>query len=198
MDGCHAVGVQFDHKGSTYKIKARREVILSAGSTNTPQLLMLSGIGPKEHLQELKIPVIVDLPVGNNFRDHPYSFLPYQLDPAILTAEQKLTNLRSLEEYISNRTGPLSSAMFISTLVYMPGEHSSPFEDNPAYQMLFFEVGVDFLKTQTLMKPDVYKKFAEPYEHTPKYLCAVNSLKVRSKGTIRLKSRNPYDAPLID
>ncbi|CAL1288539.1 unnamed protein product, partial [Larinioides sclopetarius] len=176
MDGCHAVGVQFDHKGSTYKIKARREVILSAGSTNTPQLLMLSGIGPKEHLQELKIPVIVDLPVGNNFRDHPYSFLPYQLDPAILTAEQKLTNLRSLEEYISNRTGPLSSAMFISTHVYMPGEHSSPFEDNPAYQMLFFEVGVDFLKTQTLMKPDVYKKFAEPYEHTPKYLCAVNSL----------------------
>ncbi|GBO46736.1 hypothetical protein AVEN_78821-1 [Araneus ventricosus] len=108
MKGCQAVGVQFDHKGSTHKIKARREVILSAGCTNTPQLLMLSGIGPKEHLQKLKIPVVVDLPVGNNFQEHPASLLPYQLDPAILTVEQKLTNLRYLEEYISNRTGILT------------------------------------------------------------------------------------------
>ncbi|CAL1262979.1 unnamed protein product [Larinioides sclopetarius] len=198
MDGCHAVGVQFDHKGSMFKIKAKREVILSAGSTNTPQLLMLSGIGPKEHLQEMKIPVVVDLPVGNNFQDHPASLLPFQLDPAILTVEQKLTNLRSLEEYISNRTGPLASSMFISTIAYVPGEHSSPFEDDPAIEMHILEAPDSFLKKELNIRPDVYKKFASPYKNIPKYLCIVNSLKPRSRGTIRLKSKNPYDAPLID
>ncbi|GBN40860.1 Glucose dehydrogenase [FAD, quinone], partial [Araneus ventricosus] len=144
------------------------------------------------------IPVVVDLPVGSNFHDPPVSFLPYQLDPSILTVDQKLSNLRSFEEYISNRTGPLSSAMFISTLAYLPGEQSSPFEDDPAFEMFFVEIATEFMKTQTLIRPDVYKKFAEPYDNTPMYLCVVNSLKARSRGTIRLKSKNPYDAPLID
>ncbi|XP_055932739.1 glucose dehydrogenase [FAD, quinone]-like [Argiope bruennichi] len=198
MDGCQAVGVQFDHKGSTFKVRAKWEVILSAGSTNTPQLLMLSGIGPKEHLEKLKIPVVVDLPVGNNFHDHPASFLPFQLDPAILTVEKKLTNLRNLEEYISNRTGPLSSAMFISTYAYLPGESSSPLEDDPAFRLFFAEISTDFWTKQTNIKPDVYKKFAACYDNIPKYFCFVNALKPRSRGTIRLKSKNPYDAPLID
>ncbi|GBM61518.1 Glucose dehydrogenase [FAD, quinone] [Araneus ventricosus] len=87
MDGVQAAGVQFDHKGSTYEIKARREVIMAAGAVNTAQLLMLSGIGPKDHLEKLNIPVVVDLPVGNNLQDHWVVLLNYEIDPRIPTVE---------------------------------------------------------------------------------------------------------------
>ena len=63
-------GVRFEKKGQIYEIGVGKEVILSAGSINSPQILMLSGIGPSDHLKSLGIPVIADLQVGNNLQDH--------------------------------------------------------------------------------------------------------------------------------
>lgn len=68
--GKQAVGVTFDRFHSTHRVFARKEVIISAGVINTPQLLMLSGIGPAAHLQHHGIPVLADLPVGMNLQDH--------------------------------------------------------------------------------------------------------------------------------
>lgn len=65
-----AQGVEFLRNGQRHTVRSTKEVILSAGSVNSPQILMVSGIGPKEHLQELKIPVIQDLRVGENLQDH--------------------------------------------------------------------------------------------------------------------------------
>ena len=66
-----AVGVSFELRGEQRAVKARREIILSGGAINSPQLLMLSGIGPADHLRDCGIPVVVDLPgVGQNLRDH--------------------------------------------------------------------------------------------------------------------------------
>ena len=65
-----ATGVRFEKKGKIYEIQVSKEVILSAGSINSPQILMLSGIGPADHLNSLNIPVIADLKVGNNLQDH--------------------------------------------------------------------------------------------------------------------------------
>lgn len=64
------IGVEFVKKGKNRTVYARKEVILSAGPINSPQLLMLSGVGPRQHLQKLNIPVIQDLPVGQNLLDH--------------------------------------------------------------------------------------------------------------------------------
>ncbi|GFT35678.1 glucose dehydrogenase [Trichonephila clavipes] len=105
LDGCDAKGVEFDFKGSKCVVKAKKEVIMAAGTVNTAKILMLSGIGPKEHLQKLKIPVVVDLPVGNNLQDHPTVLLNYQLDPKIPSYDQKLCDIRNVEQYIRNRTG---------------------------------------------------------------------------------------------
>lgn len=65
-----AYGVEFIRKRQLTRVFTRKEVILSSGAFNSPQLLMLSGVGPKEHLQDLGIPVIKDLRVGKNLQDH--------------------------------------------------------------------------------------------------------------------------------
>lgn len=65
-----ATGVQFQKNGVIYNVGATKEVILSAGSINSPQILMLSGVGHADHLNSLGIPVIADLSVGDNLQDH--------------------------------------------------------------------------------------------------------------------------------
>ncbi|KAJ8926199.1 hypothetical protein NQ314_021455 [Rhamnusium bicolor] len=69
-DTKEATGVIFTNHGRTYRAAASKEVILSAGAISSPQLLMLSGIGPKEHLQELGVPIVENVPVGKVLRDH--------------------------------------------------------------------------------------------------------------------------------
>ena len=70
LDGTRARGLEFEHDGVVTSAEAAREVILSGGSFNTPQLLMLSGIGPADHLRAFGINVVADLNVGNNLQDH--------------------------------------------------------------------------------------------------------------------------------
>lgn len=70
LDGTRARGVEYRQHGQTLRVTAEREVIVSGGTFNTPQILMLSGIGPADHLEEMGVPVVVDLPVGKNLQDH--------------------------------------------------------------------------------------------------------------------------------
>lgn len=71
LDGTRAVGVRVTLKdGRTVDVRASKEVILSAGSVGTPRILLLSGIGPEQHLREFGIPSVADLPVGRNLQDH--------------------------------------------------------------------------------------------------------------------------------
>jgi len=70
MQGTRAIGIEYVRKGKTFRAEAAREVILSGGVFNTPQLLMLSGIGPSAHLKEMGIAPLADLPVGKNLQDH--------------------------------------------------------------------------------------------------------------------------------
>ncbi|GFT25768.1 glucose dehydrogenase [Nephila pilipes] len=193
MDGCNAKGVEFDFKGAKCTVRAKREVIMAAGAVNTAKILMLSGIGPKEHLQKHKIRVIADLPVGNNFQDHGAVLLHYQLDPKILPYYQKLKDIRSIEQYIRNRTGPLSSSLSISVAAFLGTDSLLPEVDLPNHLIFFWEI----FKPLN-MKPEIEKKFYGPFRNKPVLTCAVAPLLVKSCGTIRLKSRNPKDAPLID
>lgn len=73
-----AIGVEFNKDGRTFQVFARQEVILSAGAINTPQLLMLSGIGPRDQLQQFNIPMVQESPgVGNNLQEHAFTLLMY-------------------------------------------------------------------------------------------------------------------------
>jgi 4-pyridoxate dehydrogenase len=77
LDGTRARGIEYKQGGSTLRVNAAREVILAAGAFNTPQLLMLSGIGPAEHLRGFGINVVADLPVGKNLQDHLGAYMTY-------------------------------------------------------------------------------------------------------------------------
>ncbi|MFM9972020.1 MAG: GMC family oxidoreductase [Burkholderiales bacterium] len=80
MEGTRAVGVEYIHNGRRIEARAHGEVIVSAGAINSPQLLMLSGIGPAAHLQKFGITTLVDLPsVGQNHQDHPAVRIAYDL-----------------------------------------------------------------------------------------------------------------------
>ena len=70
MQGVRATGVEFVRRGEILRVTAEREIILAGGGFNSPQLLMLSGIGPAEHLRAMDIEPVLDLPVGKNLQDH--------------------------------------------------------------------------------------------------------------------------------
>ncbi len=72
LDGARATGVRYRWQGTGQTAHAGAEVLLAGGAVNSPQLLMLSGIGPAAHLRELGIGVVADLPVGENLQDHPF------------------------------------------------------------------------------------------------------------------------------
>ncbi len=77
LQGTKARGVEYVQRGGVVRALAEQEVILSAGAFNTPQILMLSGIGPADHLREMGIATIADLPVGQNLQDHPAALIMY-------------------------------------------------------------------------------------------------------------------------
>jgi len=77
LQGTRATGVEYVKDGARVRAEAAREVILAAGTFNSPQLLMLSGIGPAEHLRAFGISVIADLPVGKNLQDHLGAYMTY-------------------------------------------------------------------------------------------------------------------------
>ncbi|HWD75124.1 MAG TPA: GMC family oxidoreductase N-terminal domain-containing protein [Solirubrobacteraceae bacterium] len=106
LDGVRATGVEVDLNGELQPIKAEREVILSAGTYQSPQILLLSGIGPAEHLQMVGIPPVHELPVGEGLQDHPNTWITYTTDqPSLLSAESE----ENLGLLTTEGRGPLTS-----------------------------------------------------------------------------------------
>jgi len=179
-----ATGVYVDIDGITRHAMARREVILAGGTVNTPQLLMLSGIGPAEHLAEHGIPVVVDSSdVGANLQDHLVAGLaPAAKGGTLFGAEA----IGELARYLTGRRGMLTSNV---------GE---------AYGYVRTEVADRIGMADAL--PDIEIVFApgpfvgEGLVPLPAegLTVAAMLLRPRSRGTIRLRSADPGDKPAID
>lgn len=113
FNGTQAVGVNINTQGVGYTLSATKEVILAAGTFHSPQLLQISGIGAREHLEALSIPVVADIPgVGQNLQDPILVSVSY---PISTPSAQSLINDPALnpgfiEEYVRSGTGPYSSA----------------------------------------------------------------------------------------
>jgi len=111
LDGARAVGVRMrGRRGGEEVVRAEREVLLCAGSIGSPQLLLLSGIGPADHLREVGVNLVHDLPgLGFNLQDHPFVTLIWEVsDQHTLYGAEKP---KPLAEWFLRRTGPLSSTV---------------------------------------------------------------------------------------
>ncbi len=132
FDGPRAVGVEVESGGEAFQLEGD-EIILSAGAIGSPQLLMLSGVGPEDHLHGLEIPVLRALPgVGENLRDHPALFLLFRSygPPADLSSPSIQVALRYTVAGSSTRND-MSLSPILMTSEHRP--HSVDFDDSQAH-----------------------------------------------------------------
>lgn len=121
-----AYGVEFTYNKVKYHINATKEIILSAGTIASPQLLMLSGIGPKRHLEKFNISIIQDLNVGYNLQDHiGVSGLVFTINRPITIVETNVQNPRDLLNYLINGLGPFTSPGGAEGLAFLKLENST-------------------------------------------------------------------------
>lgn len=179
LSGTRATGVTFRQAGSTHTVKARREVLLCGGAVNSPQLLMLSGIGPAAHLREVGVESRVDLAgVGANLQDHPVVPLLWRTHGT--TDLAGLNNLPNFARWKLRGSGPLASNIG--------------------------EAGAFFASREGLPAPDVQIHMAPTgfydnglHEPTQRMVTAAPTLvSVASRGTLRLRSTDPSWHPAID
>jgi choline dehydrogenase len=175
VEGGRAVGVQIDHQGTPRTIAAVREVILCCGAYQSPQLLMLSGIGPADHLKHVGIEPLVHSPaVGDNLQDHPGCYLSYISAtpvPDVLDNPDDEALLRARGE------GPLTwteAGGFLTTDQDAPG---------PDVQ---FHVALGMFRDEGLSAPFDSALTFGPYVTQPK-----------SRGRLTLRSSVPYAKPRI-
>lgn len=185
LDGRRVLGVEYRQHGAVRQVHARREVLLSAGALQSPQLLLLSGIGPGAHLQRLGIATAHDLPgVGLNLHDHPDVVqvvdAPSLKDLFGLSPGGAWRMLRGAREWASRRSGPLTTN-FAEAGGFIK---SRPTEALPDLQ-LHFVVG-------KLMDHGRRTVLGHGYS------CHVCLLRPKSRGSLQLASADPLAAPLID
>jgi choline dehydrogenase len=175
LDGHRAMGVSIYRHGQTETLYSEREIILAAGAYGSPQILMLSGIGPADELNSFGIPVVVGLPIGTNLQDHPLLPMSY------LTDERSLFGAGSPEDVAlyQKGLGPLTSniaegGVFLSTR----GDKKVPdcqFEMAPA---MYFDEGL-----------------SAPFDHA--FCMTTTLLKPTSRGKVALRSARPDAKPRV-
>lgn len=185
LEGRRAVGAEYRQGDLTAQVRARSEVILSGGAYGSPQLLMLSGIGPAHHLQQHGIPVVHDLPgVGQNLHDHVTAVLIYRTQRKESTFGLSWSGLtrivRSIFEWRNKRSGVITSNVAESQAFLFADKSESA----PDIQLALCTGIVD--------------------DHTRKnhlghgYTLHVTLMRPKSRGSVSLKSAKASDAPLID
>ena len=198
-----AYGVELMHANKLHEVRARKEVILSAGAVNSPQLLMLSGIGPAEHLAEFKIPLVANLPVGNNLQDHIYSSLYVKTSPldGARRADDSLT-IDSVKQFMKDKAGPILSLGGVEAFGFIKTNMTDQEDDWPDFQIhllpQFAAVGTILLKDVIGLNDSYATNFLKPYENSDSLMMFPVMLRPKSRGTIRLRSSDPLDSPLID
>lgn len=208
-----ATAVEYvDNNGTRYTSKATKEVILSGGTYNSPTMLMRSGIGPKAHLQEHNIPVLLDIPgVGQNMQDHQLIFTYYEVNEADLTDDARINHdpnsyENGLAEWKKSKTGWLSTFPFGSFAFKRLSERLDA--ESPEWKALPREPGrdpmgltknqpnVEVFHTTCYGGPPEYSDF--PQEGQWAFSAACFLCGQQSRGEVKLKDTDPFTPPFAD
>jgi choline dehydrogenase len=181
FEGRRAVGVEYRQGGQTHQAKAGREVILSGGAINSPQLLMLSGIGPAAELQALGLPVLQDAPqVGRNLQEHLACGLTLQVKLRTLNDENGWgRRLLHGANWLLFGRGPAAA----STAHALAFIKTRPEEPEPDVQVHFTPVGFNLAAEST----------SDMFLDLPSILMGANVSRPRSRSHLTLASANPLD-----
>ncbi|KAL3271314.1 hypothetical protein HHI36_021803 [Cryptolaemus montrouzieri] len=195
-----ANGVKVDIGGSTLNLYAEKEVIVSAGPVNSPKLLMLSGIGPKEYLGSLGIETVHDINVGQNLQDHfMYPVLAVKVnDSAIKYFAQN--PIEELYKYFANREGLLAYTGISNIVGFLNTKNHSGDANIKLNYMLVPREDSYFLPQFTKdlnFVDEVKNSLYEANKDSHLLVICVTLMDTKSKGKILLKSKNPHDKPLI-
>ena len=177
-----AVGVEFSQKGKVNTVRASKEVILSGGAINSPQLLQLSGIGPADRLKNLDIPVVADLPgVGENLRDHLEVYVQYESKQpvSLYPSLQPLGRVKVGLEWIFSKTGPGATNHF-ETGGFV---RTKPGVRHPNIQYHFLPLAIS------------YDGSIPPVGHG--FQVHAGPMRPTAKGYVRIRSNDPDDHPEI-
>jgi choline dehydrogenase len=181
FEGTRAVGVEYRQDGQLREARATREVILSAGAIQSPQLLQLSGVGPPDLLQAHGVPVVAALPgVGENLQDHLQLRLIYKVSKPITTNDDLASiagRFRIGLQWVLFRTGPLAVGINQGGLF----TRLMPEAATPDIQFHFATVSAD-----------VAGGAPHPWSGCTFSVC---QLRPESRGAVRIKSRDPFAAP---
>ncbi|XP_065205514.1 glucose dehydrogenase [FAD, quinone]-like [Planococcus citri] len=196
-------GVEYLRNGQRHTVKCTKEVILSAGSVNSPQILMLSGIGPKEHLQEMKIPILQDLKVGENLQDHiGLGGLTFLINQDVSLMQERIQNVQTVLNYAAMGDGPLTVLGAVEGLAFVSTKYMNGTEDYPDIEFHFISGSTnsdegDQIRKAHGLREDFYKAVYEPIEQKDVWSAIPVLLRPRSRGVIKLRSKNPLEYPLI-
>ena len=186
LEGKRAVGVRYAVNGQIVSTRASREIILCAGAIDSPRLLMMSGIGPAQHLKDVGIDPLHDLHgVGANLQDHLTSALTVNTQPHA-SMNSSLVGIRKLlhgVRFLIRRDGPVTLGSSVAGAFV----RSHPDIPHPDIQINFRPFSA---------MPG--RKLAFEVERQPRITATMALLRPQSRGTLRLADNNPTSRPLID
>jgi len=185
LKGTRATGVDYVHDGGIVHAQAAREVILAAGTFNSPQLLMLSGIGPAAHLRDMGVTVVADLPVGRNLQDHLGAYMFYRRkQPGSFHREMRFDRMAisMIRAYLFG-SGP-------GTVV--PGGLHAFIKTRPELAV----PDIEFMFRGTAAKPHLWLPFVRP-AYVDGFGIRPTLLHPDSRGEVLLGSADPFAPPRI-
>jgi len=182
LEGNRVGGLRYCRYGRTIDAIARREVILASGAIGSPQLLMLSGIGPADHLAEHGIICVNDLPgVGQNLQNHPLVYLTFGINkPISLSGELRPDRILATGARWLATHGGAGASNNVETCAFVRSDSSVP---HPDVELQFIPVVVDDDGTAV--------------KNIHGFTYCIGAARVEAPGWVKLRSADPADAPRI-
>lgn len=193
-------GVEFVYKDKhTIKINVKKEVILSAGAVNSPQILMQSGIGPAQHLKKYNIEVKKDLSVGQNLFDHIYAAIYFRFDTSNTSKTNPHEILQSVFDFAIYNKGLFTNLGPTQLTAMINSENGTGYPD---VQLIFFMYPKNSWEIQVHLKmanldAAISRSLSEENAKSDIGIIWITLLQPKSVGYIELKSASPNEKPRI-